>query len=66
MFEATLIKLCIILSQITTAVCEVNGKVLFRANDGREVGEGALHLRSHAQVRLFPNSQLEFEENRGR
>ena len=48
------------------AVCEVKGRILFRDNNGSEVGEGALHLRSYAQLRVFPGSRLEFIENRGR
>lgn len=51
---------------MTSAVCEVKGRVLFHENDGREVGEGALHLRSYAQLRVFPGSRLEFVKNRGR
>ena len=53
-------------SQMTSAVCEVQGRMEFSNNDGREVGEGALHLRSYAQLRLFPGSQLEFAQNIGR
>ena len=47
------------------ALVEVSGDVLWMGNTAPSVG-GAVHLTSHAQLRLHPSANLTFVSNRGR
>ena len=49
----------------TEALVEVSGDVLWMGNTAPSVG-GAVHLTSHAQLRLHPSANLTFVSNRGR